>query len=114
MIKPKNGLIISDQGDKVYYKNGLFHRLDGLPAYEYPDGSLFYYEEGQLHRVGDLPAEDYADGGKRYYENGKLHHLGRPAVDFINGYKEWWVNGKHLDCNPQEDFEQLMKLKASW
>ena len=78
------------------------------------NGTKYYYENGQLHRLGGLPALEYADGHKYYYENGQCHRLGGPAIDQASGYKEWWINGKHLDCNTQKEFEQYLKLKAFW
>src|ERR1019366_5237499 len=103
----KNGLKIDANGDKFYYENGQLHRLGGLPALEYANGIKFYYENGKLHRLGGLPAIENADGNKYYYENDQRHHLGGPAVD-ANGYKEWWFNGKQINCKIQEEFEQLM------
>jgi len=73
-----------------------------------------YYENDQLHRLGGLPAVEWVNGSKEYYENGQLHRLTGPAVEYINGYKEWWYRGKRLSCTTQEEFEHLMKLKAFW
>ena len=52
-------------------------------------------------------------GTKRYYKNGKLHRLNGPALEFADGYKEWWINGKRIDCKDQEEFLRLIKMKAS-
>lgn len=36
-------------------------------------------------------------GDKYRYTNGKLHREDGPAIEFMNGDKEWWVNGeRHL------------------
>jgi hypothetical protein len=46
--------------------------------------------------------------------NGKLHRENGPAVEWINAYKEWCINGELLPCTTQKQFEQLMRLKAFW
>ena len=37
-----------------------------------------------------------------------------PAVEYGDGYKEWWIQGRKLDCRTQEEFEKLLKLMALW
>ena len=46
---PKNhtGIIEYPNGDKAWYKDGLYHRIDG-PACEYSSGYKSWYIEGQL------------------------------------------------------------------
>jgi hypothetical protein len=56
----------------------------------------------------------YPDGGKSYYLNGNLHREDGPAIEFLGGYKEWYINGRKVYCTTQEQFEQLMRLKAFW
>jgi len=63
----KNGLI-EDGGNKEWYLNGKYHRVDG-PAIIGADGSKFWHLNGESHRV---------DG---------------PAVELADGSKEWWVDG---------------------
>ena len=48
-------------------------------------------KEGKLHRL-DGPAVDYVDGRKQWYKNGLRHRLDGPAVEVVN-YKDWWKNG---------------------
>ena len=115
----KNGLVIDKYSNKRYYENDQYHRLGGLPAVEGANGYKAYWENGQRHRLGGLPAIEWVDGSKEYWENDQLHRLTGPAVKYIDGYKEWWYRewwyrGKKLDCTAQEEFEQLMKLKAFW
>ena len=52
-----------------------------------------YRLNGQLHRI-DGPAVEYLDGYKEWYANGKRHRLDGPAIEWSDGHKEWWVNGK--------------------
>jgi len=61
---------------KHYYKDRemtIYHRTDG-PAVE-------------GHR------DDGSVGDKHWLVNGKLHRLDGPAVEYLYGRKEWYVNG---------------------
>ena len=48
--------------------------------------------KGQLHRE-DGPAIDYPDGYKEWFLNGKLHREDGPACEYTDG-QEYWLNGK--------------------
>jgi hypothetical protein len=85
----RNGLEINERGTKFWYKDDLLHREDG-------------------------PAIELANGDKGWYKNGKLHRENSPAVEFADGTKSWWLNGKQLNCQSQEEFERLVRLKAFW
>ena len=50
-------------------------------------------DKDQLHRL-DEPAIEYADGSKSWYVDGKLHRLDGPAFERADGSKSWWVDGK--------------------
>lgn len=51
--------------------------------------------QGQLHREGDKPAIEYANGDKCWFQNGKRHRNGdQPAAECANGDKHWYQNGK--------------------
>ena len=54
-----------------------------------------------LHRE-DGPAIEYADGDKEWWINGKLHREDGPAIEDADGYKAWWINGKQLT---EEEFD---------
>ena len=53
-------------------------------------------------------------------EERRLHRIDGPAMDRNNcshSYhdpNEWWINGQRLDVKTNEEFLQLMKLKAFW
>jgi hypothetical protein len=79
----------NEYGDKRWYLNGKLHREDG-PACEYANGSKFWYLNDQLHR-----------------EDG-------PAYEAAYGYKQWYYHGKYLNCQTNEEFFRLLKLKAFW
>ena len=45
----------------------------------------------QLHR-DEGPAVEYSNGRKVWYQNGRLHRTDGPAIESANGGKEWWQN----------------------
>ena len=52
-------------------------------------------DKGQLHRDNDLPAIEWTNGNKEWYFNGKRHRNNNlPAIEYVNGYKAWYVNGQ--------------------
>ena len=62
------------------------------------EDGIFYYKDKEmsiLHRE-DGPAVEYADGGKYWYLNGKLHREDGPAAEWANGTKYWYLNGKEV------------------
>jgi hypothetical protein len=83
---------VEDNGDKFWYQNGKFHRLDG-PAVEYADGHKTWYQYGKYHRL-DGPAIEGANGYKVWHQNGKLHREDGPAIEYASGDKSWYQNGK--------------------
>ena len=59
------------------------------------DKNRFWYnEKNYLHRL-DGPAVEYANGTKEWWVEGKRHRLDGPAVEYANGSKEWYVEDKH-------------------
>ena len=55
-------------------------------------------EKGKLHRT-DGPAIEWSDGYKEYWVDGKRHRTDGPAVEGSDGYKEYWVDGKRHRLN---------------
>lgn len=53
----------------------------------------WYNDKGQLHRL-DGPAVEWADGDKEWWVEGKPHRLDGPAVEWANGAKWWYVESK--------------------
>lgn len=95
----KNGIVVSDDGTKIWYKNGKRHREDG-PAIEAADGTRMWLQNDDFHRIGG-PAIDYANGTKRWYRNGKLHREDGPAIEWNTGGREWYQNDKrHREDGP--------------
>ena len=127
----KDGLTITEEGDKYYYLNGLLHREDG-PAVEYhfndeqwtnqdeydTFGSQIrthkaWYSHGEYHRIGG-PAIEWADGTNSWFVNGKKHRLDGPAIETFDGRKLWYVDDVLIHCKDQEEFERLLKMRAFW
>ncbi len=88
-------VVESANGNKEWYINGKYHRLDG-PAKEYANGDKFWYKNGKLHRE-DGPACEYANGDKFWYKNSKPHREDGPAREYTDGYKEYWIEGKQVE-----------------
>jgi hypothetical protein len=67
------------------------------------DGDKFYFKDREmfiLHRV-DGPAIEWSDGSKEWYLDGKLHREDGPAVEWLNVSKDWYMNGKrHREDGP--------------
>lgn len=57
---------------KIYFKNGLTHRLGG-------------------------PAIEFSDGLVRWYKEDKVHRIGGPAIYSSDRNIHWCVNGKQVD-----------------
>lgn len=58
---------------------------------------------------------EYADGGKGWYVNGKLHRDNdKPAVEYADGTKEWWVDGKRHRDNDMPAVERTNGDNEWW
>jgi hypothetical protein len=70
----------------------------------FEDRTEWRNEEGLLHRL-DEPAIEYADGNKAWWVNGKRHRLDGPAIECASGTKCWFVNGKlHREDGPAIEY----------
>ena len=57
-------------------------------------GSTYWYKDAKgtiLHRTNG-PAVEYANGSKFWYQNGKLHRTDGPSAEWHNGTKVWHRN----------------------
>ena len=54
-----------------------------------------FHNPENLHRL-DGPAIEWANGHKEWWVNGKLHREDGPAIEYANRSKEWWMNGQRL------------------
>ena len=63
-----------------------------------------------LHRL-DGPAVECIDGNKEWWQNGERHREDGPAVEFNDGYKEWWFEGRiHREDGPAIVFPTGKKI----
>jgi len=92
----------------------IFKKL-GLVDYDsksWKIGTRYYNNAGQLHRE-DGPAVERVDGYKAWYLNGEYHRTDGPAIEMANGDKEWYLNGKlHRVDGPA--YEYANGHKAWW
>ena len=68
--------------------------------------TVTYYKPNTdiIHRE-DGPAVEYANGNKYWYLNGKYHREYGPAVEKSNGDKEWYLNGElHREGGPAVEY----------
>jgi len=110
--------IETDQYGNIYHHAIIdgykrLHNASG-PAMEFMDGSIYYYLNGLPHRL-DGPAVDSFLGVKKWYKNGELHRTDGPAVEFNNKsigmYMMWYIDGEFIDCNNNEEFLRIYRLK---
>jgi hypothetical protein len=47
-----------------------------------------------------------------YNDKGYYHRISGPAIEFNNGDKEWYLDGLRLNCQTQEEFIRILKIKA--
>ena len=72
-------------------------------------GNKFWHNpKGQLHRENDLPAIEYINGSKYWWLNNKLHREKGSAIEYADGKKSWHWNGKKIEVNNQEEFEEKL------
>jgi hypothetical protein len=42
------------------------------------------------------------------------HRIDGPAIECANGNKYWYYEGEKIECDSQEKFKRLIKLKLFW
>ena len=45
-----------------------------------------------------------------FNDKGELHRLDGPAIEYADGYKEWWVDNKKMT---EKEFNEYIKPKPS-
>lgn len=61
-------------------------------------GAKYYYKDPAmtiLHRE-DGPAIERVNGTREWFVNGVPHRMDGPAFDSIHGHKEWYVNDEFI------------------
>jgi hypothetical protein len=76
-------------------------------------GTFYYADDSySLFHREDGPAVEYPNGYKVWYINGRRHRLNGPALISKSGRKEWYIKGQQISVNSQKAFEQYLKLIA--
>ena len=70
-------------------------------------GTRYYNTRGQLHR-DEGPAIEWIDGGKEWYQNGQTHRIGGPAIEWSDSTASWCLFGK--EYTESEYHNQLKDL----
>ena len=70
------------------------------------EGTIKWYNEKEGYHREDGPAVEYSNGTKFWYLNGKRHRENGPALEFADGDKVWYINGKILT---EEEFNNRNK-----
>jgi hypothetical protein len=62
----------------------------------FDSGDRFWYNQDDRFHREDGPAIEWADGMKEWWVNGRLHREDGPAVESVDGTKIWYLNGEEL------------------
>jgi hypothetical protein len=75
----------------------------------------FYYKDGTisgrwnpskiLHRL-DGPAVEYTNGDKEWWVDGRCHRIDGPAIEWADGDKAWYIDSVFYS---EQDFNKLIK-----
>jgi len=60
-----------------YFKTGnlIRHSFNDEPAIIYDNGTKYWYKDGLIHRDNNLPACIWSDGSYSFYKNGKKYWI---------------------------------------
>lgn len=94
-------------GGKAWYLNGTLYRII------YAKGSQEWFnEQGQRDRI-ERPAYEN-DRRKEWYQNGRLHRIDGPAIEYADGRKEYWFQGRKLTVKTVMIKKLILKVLAYW
>jgi hypothetical protein len=96
---------IYEFGNKIWLKNGRYHRNYDLPAVSFATGLNYWYINGNLHRDNDLPMEVRCNGDKYWFINNNIHRNDdKPAIIESNGSRYWYMDSKNHRENYKHAF----------
>jgi hypothetical protein len=100
----------------ISYRESQLLDLINKPTEIDSDGTkIWRNKEGQIHRGNDKPAIEYKNGGKEWWINGQLHRGNdKPAVEYSNGNKYWYINGNLHRENDKPAIEYKNGGKEWW
>lgn len=76
-------------------------------------GYLVHYVNNGVHN-NNTPSIIEDDGNKYWVDNNYFHRVDGPAIEYYDGNKVWYYQDKLIDCNFQEEFKRIIKLKLVW
>jgi hypothetical protein len=85
----------------ISYRESQLIDLINKPTEILSNGTkIWKNKEGELHRGNDKPAVEYSDGQKVWWINGKKHRENdKPAIEYADGRKQWYINDKFIKRN---------------
>lgn len=69
-----------------------------------------FIKNGLDHRDNNLPSVKYENGSEKYYYNGDLHRIDGPAKINHDGTKCYYIHGKRISLNSDEEFARYVNL----
>jgi hypothetical protein len=100
------GEVITEGDKSVTNKIKIVRKLTQGDILIITDKKVWVNSEWELHRE-DGPAIEYVDGSKEWWVNGKLHREDGPAIEYVDGSKEWWKKGRAYIDGVRADKDHL-------
>ena len=89
----------------------LESEYDDLDKYINFYGTIYYCKKDtKISHNPYGPAIIWKDGSKFYYIEDRLHRLDGPAVTFVGGNHEYWINGERFGKEEFEYHPERLKL----
>jgi hypothetical protein len=86
---------------KYFAGNNVYYLSNEKEYKNYTNWIYMSYNEDDLYHRLDGPAIEYSNGDKFWYLNGKRHRLDGPAKEYSDGDKFWYKNDKfHREDGP--------------
>ncbi len=83
---------------RFYYIEDQSDKYDGLARMLFADAGISMDDDDDSNSEVDEPAKNNIGTYIEYSVEGKLHREDGPAIESLNGDKEWWINGEfHRD-----------------
>jgi hypothetical protein len=92
----------------VYCKDNSYKKeFDNNWFHDYDKDRIHYYCGHLVHRE-DRPAIEWNDGTKFWFLNGERHREDGPACEFPSGNRDWWLNNIEYT---EEEYWKIINLK---
>lgn len=96
---------MQDKIKQLAYGDAARHYWDGDYIVFQDTTGKYYYKNGYRHRE-DGPAVEYINGRKEWRIVGRLHRMDGPAAIYLDR-EEWWINGCNATIEIQEWAKEL-------